>query len=306
MPSPSPANVVIACPQCGTRYRLPREALGGGRVVQCAHCQTSWEAAAPDGEPAAAPVPAAQSADEDTMFDPAAEARLDAEFATAAQAAAEAMDATPSGDGIERSIAEIKAAIAPKPVPQAPPDPATISKRMRAFSRRQDSIRRNLPTGRLRRTVRVAAVLGLLVVAACGFALRTEIVRQFPDLAGVYAALGLPVNVIGLEFRDVRTLASLVQGAETLVVNGQIVSAADRWVVVPAVVVTLLNEAGGAIYEWSVTPEARDLEPGEAINFETRLTQPPQGAVRVRLTFTNGRAQPETVAIEPAPAETAS
>ncbi len=36
-----------------------------------------------------------------------------------------------------------------------------------------------------------------------GLMFRTEIVRVLPDMAGVYAAVGMPVNVVGLEFSDV-------------------------------------------------------------------------------------------------------
>ncbi len=47
MNSPDPQTTVIACPHCGTRYQVPRATLGaGGRVVQCAHCQKSWQARA--------------------------------------------------------------------------------------------------------------------------------------------------------------------------------------------------------------------------------------------------------------------
>src|SRR5690606_35486679 len=124
-------------------------------------------------------------------------------------------------------------------------------------------------------TVRLVSliVLALVVVAALG--LRTSIVRQFPDLAGVYAAIGLGVNVVGLDFYDMRTLRSVKGGGEVLRVEARIRSVSNKPVVVPSVVVTLLDGKGEALYEWSVSPVARDLAPGESVDFSTELPQPP-------------------------------
>ena len=62
----------------------------------------------------------------------------------------------------------------------------------------------------------------------------------------------------------------------------------------PPVVITLLDAAGQALYEWSVNPDAADLRPGEMVNFTSQLSAPPAEASRVRLTFANGRAPSET------------
>jgi hypothetical protein len=55
------------------------------------------------------------------------------------------------------------------------------------------------------------------------------------------------------------------------------------------VVVTLIDEHGQGIYEWSVTPSVRDLMAGERSTFDTQLTLPPGDASRVRLTFAGGQ-----------------
>ena len=90
-----------------------------------------------------------------------------------------------------------------------------------------------------------------------------------------------------------------------LTVNARIVGVSPRRVIVPPVVVTLLDADGRPVYEWSVTPDARDLEAGEASTSTRRLTDPPEGAETVRLTFTNGRARTETpIALSAEPLET--
>ncbi len=286
MAAPSTSSVIILCPHCRTRYRLPREVVGEGRLVKCANCAESWRAAA-----VPAPLPSAQTGEPgDELFDDAMEERLDAAFAAEAQALE---DAPPEGLS-EASVEEIKRAIAPRPKRDRGPDPAAMRKQLQAFSKRQATIRRKLPMGRFRHTVRIAALTALMVLVGGGILWRQSIVRQMPDMAGVYAAIGLPVNVVGLEFTGVKTLEMLSEGSPVLIVSGRISSVSEEEVPVPPVVVTLLTENGGAVYEWSVTPRAHELRAGEGIDFETRLTQPPPDAARVRLSF--GSARPQAVA----------
>src|SRR5262245_13380392 len=104
MSSANLAIVVIACPNCGTRYQVPYGTLGpAGREVQCAQCGKPWHATAE--------APPAEAAAPDVIFNPADEAALDAAFESAA--AAEAPPATPSAPvdpNYERTLAEIRAA----------------------------------------------------------------------------------------------------------------------------------------------------------------------------------------------------
>jgi hypothetical protein len=72
---------------------------------------------------------------------------------------------------------------------------------------------------------------------------------------------------------------------------------ADEEVGVPPIVVTLLGQGNAALYQWSVAARAAELEPGETVDFETRLTQPPPGATRVRLSFGASRQQAGAVTI---------
>jgi hypothetical protein len=134
----------------------------------------------------------------------------------------------------------------------------------------------------------LALALAVLLCAGGIFA-RGALVEQFPQLAGLYAAVGLGVNVVGLDFRDVRTLKSLQQGAEVLVVDGRIASVTNHEARVPDVIVTLLGSKGQSLFQWSMTPMAGELEPGESVAFSTQLAKPPEDAVSVRLSFVDGR-----------------
>src|SRR5690606_29064103 len=126
---------------------------------------------------------------------------------------------------------------------------ALIRQRQRAFSRRQNAMAAELPLARTRRSLRVLAVLTLGAVLAMLYFGRIQVVERFPDMAGAYAAMGLGVNVVGLDFSEVTTLRTLRDGKEVLLVSAQIVGLMPEPVAVPAVVVTLIDAAGRSIYE---------------------------------------------------------
>lgn len=308
MRSVQPATIVIACPHCGTRYQVPPETIGSkGRKVACAHCGESWKAEMPPPPP---PV------EDDRLFDPAEEEKLDRELDAEAK---KAMANIPAGlravmpEGkvpppeVVRSIAEIKKALLPKPkVKAAAKDAAKAAKDKKnlkptksRIDRRQIELSRDLPIARLRRVARIAALSTLALVVGSGFLFRTDIVRAVPAMAGVYSALGIGVNVIGLDFSDVTTVRSHKDGADLITVTARIYGVETRHLTVPPVIVTLLDEHGKPLYQWSVTPKVRDIEPGEIVDFSAELASPPPAATRVKLSFAGGVSRPDTT-ISPA------
>ncbi|MDB5539898.1 MAG: hypothetical protein JWQ89_1625 [Devosia sp.] len=297
MRSPQPLTVVIACPHCGTRYQVPPETLGPtGRRVSCAHCGKAWLAESR---------PVAPAPEEDRLFSPDEEQALDREFTAIEQRTA--IVEVPRGmmpDGgpppeMVRTIAEIKAAIAPRTTVEPPAEPLPTREQKLAngkLEKRQRAVAQKLPAARLFRAIRIAAVLLLCALIAGGLIFRTEIVKAAPDMAGVYSALGLGVNVVGLEFSDVSTLMSRRGDSEVISVTATIRGVEPRRVVVPPVVVSLLDVNGASIYQWSVMPSASDVEPGEAIAFSAELAAPPKGATQLRLGFADGRPRGEATA----------
>ena len=282
-------SVQLACPACGTRYQLPAEAIGPrGRRVTCANCGRTWRA---DG------IDQGSRHDHDTMFDAAAERELDAAFAEAERLVAQAAPRDPHDDDRKRTIAEIKAVIERGDPPDA--GRADVGARavgadqQQAFLRRHAALGRQLPFARLRRIARIVSVSLLAALLVSAFAFRIVIVREFPALAGVYAALGIGINVVGIEFRDVRTIQTIRNDAPALQVDARLYGVAPRRVWVPPIVVTLLDGTGRSVYEWSVVPAERELEPGEIMDVSTQLASPPATARRVRLTFATGQAQAE-------------
>jgi predicted Zn finger-like uncharacterized protein len=262
--------MIITCPHCQTKYQVTYEAIGSaGRKVQCAHCQQAWQQ-----RPLTKKDEVPQ---EPEVFDQIAEDGLD-----------EAMQAEESAVAAEVAARlEVERRAAAGKV-----DPALVRKRQKAFSRRQSARAAELPLARLRRSLRVAGFVLLAAVAATAYFGRVMVVERFPAMAGIYAAAGLGVNVVGLDFSDVSSLRTLRDGKEVLVVSAQIVGLEPDPVTVPSVVVTLIDAHGHGIYEWSVTPSVRDLMAGERSTFDTQLTSPPSEAERVRLSFAGGQGMP--------------
>ncbi|MHA6688968.1 DUF3426 domain-containing protein [Devosia sp. A449] len=265
--------MIITCPHCQTKYQVTYEAIGSaGRKVQCAQCRQAWKQR--PVAPETPPTPEQQAA-----FDSITEDALDEVMM------AEERSATT--DGAARQALEQANAATQQQSTSA--DAALMRKRQKAFSQRQNAMAAELPLARLRRSVRVLAVLLLGAILIVGYFGRTQVVERFPELAGVYEAIGLGVNVVGLEFSNVSTLRTLRDGKDVLIVSAQIVGLMPEPVMVPAVVVTLIDAQGRGVYEWSVTPSVRDLMAGERSTFDTQLTLPPGDAARVRLSFAGGQ-----------------
>jgi predicted Zn finger-like uncharacterized protein len=280
--------MIITCPHCQTKYQVTYEAIGSaGRKVQCAHCQEAWQQPPIEKDP---PTPAAKQA-----FEAIVEDGLDDALAAEEKAVA--------ADLAKRVAKEEEARLQ---ADAGKIDPAVIRTRQRAFSRRQHAIWAEQPLARLRRGARVVMALTLCAVLATAYFGRVQVVQRYPAMAGIYEAVGLGVNVIGLDFTDVTTLRTLRDGKEVLIVSAQIIGLESRPVPVPAVVVTLIGANGQGVYEWSVTPAVRDLMVGERATFDTQLTLPPGDAARVRLSFAGGSSIRESseqpAAVEPAPA----
>ena len=270
--------MIITCPHCQTKYQVAYEAIGSaGRKVQCAHCRRAWNQV---------PVPASDvdgrdrlSEQSDQLFDAIAEDALDEAMAAEASAAA-AEQRWAGGNQVP-------------PLPGV--DAAELQKQQMAFLRRQNAMISSLPLARLRRAARIAGVVILTGLVGGAYFARVPIVERYPDLAGVYEAVGLGVNVVGLDFSNLETIKALSGGNDVLTVSAQIVGRAARPVAVPPVVVSLLDQEGQAVYEWSVAPRVPDLMAGERATFDTRLSLPPSEAVRVRLSFAGrGASQGET------------
>lgn len=134
--------------------------------------------------------------------------------------------------------------------------------------------------------VPIAAVIGVLLIA-CGavIGLRKDVVRHAPQMASFYASIGLPVNLRGVVFSDLKVASETHDGVPVLVVEGNIVSTASMPVDVPRLRFALRNAAGAEVYAWTAQPSESVIEPGERLPFRSRLASPPQEGQNVQVRF---------------------
>lgn len=259
--------MIITCPHCKTRYTIADGAIGeAGRHVQCAKCGNFWLADKASAEPSPPQATTSPSA-----LDPEAEA--DAEFH-----ALESGERRPGKGGGGKRGPQRRA-------------------RARALAKRHRDIARRLPAARMRQYLGVGSATVAALIVAVLFGSREMVVGSFPDLASLYALMGLQVNVVGLEFSDVRTVRAVQDGMQVLFVEGRIRNVGGGTRALPPIRVSLCAEDGTGIYEWRAAPGASALDTGETLRFETQLTEPPQGVARVKLSFDPGtdEAGPGTV-----------
>jgi predicted Zn finger-like uncharacterized protein len=267
--------MLLTCPSCEASFRVKPDALEpAGRTVRCARCHTSWFAAptGAEGEPAMVETPA-----------------LDVASAS--------LRVVPSRDPI--SWYEVPAENEPPPllVPAGfdPTTPALREDAGESKPARRPLPLRPAPRKASRKGLAAAALTlaGALVVSA--IAARATIVHAIPDLAGLYAAVGLPVNLRGLEFRDVRTTSETQDGIAVLVIEGEVANVAKHAVEVPRVRLAVLGAGGQELYSWTALLPRSTLSEDEKVPFRSRLASPPPEGREVLVRFltrsdlTNGR-----------------
>src|SRR5262245_29718200 len=297
----------IVCPNCATRYDVQPAAIGAeGRSVRCARCRTVWHAT-PEPEPAvvAAADDATSAADA-----PAAEGGAAGEFdwslggeeggdnaAAAGGAPSEPMgqgavdDLFGAGDsktiepgGAPSVVPTIEGEVVPEPHAAAQPENIEAMAARRAPKAKKARKKLSLP----RPGVRAAIVL-LAIMLAGLIVGRTKVVQFAPQSASLYGAIGLPVNLRGLVFENVRVTGEVHEGVPVLIVEGSIANTVSRTVDVPRLRFAMRNRTGQEIYAWTSVSGRSTLAPGETVPFRTRLASPPADGRDVSVRFLTRR-----------------
>jgi predicted Zn finger-like uncharacterized protein len=297
----------LVCPKCATSYRLDAAAIGAeGRSVRCARCQHVWFAAASDLQPATAditrdeaafrvelgtgaalgaPPIAAPAAIDSPAISGVAEGDLPAPASEATAPPPLSDIKLPAEDAppLAPSAADTAAAQAPA-TPSEPEDVESVAARRMPAT---PIIGRH----RVRNPRSYLALVVLTLVAGCAAILgwRKDVVRHVPQMASLYDTIGLPVNLRGLVFTDVRTASEAHDGVPVLTVEGTVVSVVSYPVEIPRLRFALRNTAGVEVYSWTAVPTQTVLNPGETLPFRSRLASPPGDVQDVQVRFHNRR-----------------
>lgn len=312
--------MLLACPTCATAFRVPAEAFASaGRAVRCSRCAAVWTATAvdlipeADEQPAeavpapaktvAAPVrtemariPATTAAtDDDDMADWAA-AGLDVpKKATPAPepTAPPPSDETAPPKAIVDApplVPDVPAADADGPVIDAKPASAIETQsKVEEIARRR--VRLQPPAEKASPTtiaLRIACGLFALVLCAAIYA-RVDVVRARPGYAGLYRALGMPVNLRGLELHEVKAGRETREGLPSVAIEGYVFNPGPKAQEVPKLRFAVMAAAGRELYAWTAAPSKPMLAAGEGIAFRSRLASPPQEGREIIVRFLNRR-----------------
>ncbi|CAA2158173.1 hypothetical protein MBRA_03512 [Methylobacterium brachiatum] len=246
--------MLIVCPSCASEYRIESGKVGmEGRSVRCAACRETWFISPAD-------VLAGHEAElaerEGAEPDPVADAAWQ-EAAATVRAASETSDPSP----------------ARRRVPPPPPR-ATGWRGIPGLSP-------SLAVG-----LTLLAALPLICLA------RTSVVRMVPQSAALFARVGLPVNVRGIEIRDVVAFSNPAEDGRPaeLVIEGDLVGVARTDVPVSTLSVEIRDAAGRALRTFPVTAPRAVLGAAETARFRGSLVSPPAAGRAVVLRFAD--AQP--------------
>jgi predicted Zn finger-like uncharacterized protein len=295
----------IACPNCETSYDVDPSSVGPtGRSVRCARCRAVWFAA----NTAALSEIAASHRAEMAQFAPMAAGDAEEPWPEPGKSLAGASDpadigfvhdappiamadSTGSDDplagyapGLDGPLIESPALapIAHEPAAGGPlpEDIETVAARRAREEARNRRFRWPL-------SLWPSAILAFILLDLGLIGWRVDIVRVVPQTASLYAALGLPVNLRGLVLAEITSETVTNDGVPVLLIQGQIVSTAQRTVEVPRLRFALRNASGNEIYSWTALPTRSLLSPGETLPFQSRLASPPPETRGVLVRFFN-------------------
>jgi predicted Zn finger-like uncharacterized protein len=309
----------IACPNCSTTYQIAAAAIGaGGRSVRCVRCQSVWFVPSPGVIPAvsehavsgaeapaddgiqAPPQEMASTVSDDHVpglaespsgpGDNAASPRFgDADETPAAHNSSD-QPATASTQHIALSDIAIPVTDSPPLAPEPGDGLSGTAIDHDAEDIERVAERRRIRAAARRRKTRMRVPLPIVIVLmlfVCGalIGLRKDIVRHVPQMASLYSSIGLPVNLRGLVFSDVKISNETHDGVPVLVVEGAIVSTVGVPADLPRIRFALRNATGTEVYSWTTQPSQPVLEPGEALPFRSRLASPPADGQDLQVRF---------------------
>lgn len=265
--------------------------------MRCAKCGHSWHQAPPTDLPrkidleaeevpakrqpermqmeARSPAQAAQPEPAQEARAPAASPRDEPETPSAASAAAEP---------VAEAVAEAIRAVSQAGATSASASASQLGSggRLRAFLDQAASTRRG----------RVVAVIGWAALIAfvastlySAFRFREDIAVLWPTTAKLYAAVDKPVNLRGIEFRNVAYERQAENGLPVLAVKGEIVNVSRERRVLPRLRVGLRDKNQRELYHWTFALPEKELAPQQAAEFATRLSSPPVEARDLEVRF---------------------
>ncbi|VAW01076.1 hypothetical protein MNBD_ALPHA01-2079 [hydrothermal vent metagenome] len=272
--------MILTCPECSARYVVdPKALLPNGRVVRCAKCKHSWKEAAPDKE-----IPIVDAVEEETQPTEPDSGTPSPEPEEAPKDSQENDQADgESQDDDEFAIRRARRKKRPRPIPKGSNLPALQN------HKHGDVLWGWYGLGGF-----------IAVFIACFLIFQGTIMEIWPPSKKLYRTLGMEDNAadsgkeapgpeIPLEeqFKIADTKLSKVRNNRivTLKVDGKIINLTDRTLTLPLLKISLRNDRGQIVREWTFKASVATISEDEDVAFSTSLPNPPDDATSIRVTF---------------------
>jgi predicted Zn finger-like uncharacterized protein len=160
--------------------------------------------------------------------------------------------------------------------------------------------------------VAIAAVAVVALALGAAAVLRQQLANLVPATAPVFAAVGLPVDTLGLAFEGVVAKPALLAGRPVLSVTGAIHNTRKVAVEAPPIRISLLDKAKQPLVTYELNVQNAKAPPGGRRFFAWNLPQPPAGAEALEIAFDAGArhaappAEIHALPAAPAPVEAQS
>jgi predicted Zn finger-like uncharacterized protein len=129
---------------------------------------------------------------------------------------------------------------------------------------------------------------GVFGASAAGLVVfRDDVVEAWPRSASFYRLAGLEVNRFGLKLLDEDARRSFDGTTPVLTVTGGVLNDGLEVRPAPHIRISLLDEAGAELHVWTDSIGVDVVQPGERVDFTSRIVAPPVETFRLTVTFTD-------------------
>lgn len=303
--------MILRCPNCGARFRVPADALGAeGRQVRCSRCRHQWAATVNDLAPE--PAAAARTAKPRRAAAAAAPAKKKVSAKPAAKPAPPPPPPPPPIAAAPEPEPEPPPPPPPLPEPEPVPPPTTeaaedarqhaeaeasapatsVFDEMLAKAVAPPMARKPAPgPSKLRRVALVAGWVLLIVIVGGLAAAAYEpgvVMNAVPRTKPIYAFLGfeIPPPGEGLRLTSVNSSRVTTDGVPALVIEGKVTNTTDGSRTVPQMRGSLRDAKDQELQSWLFKADQAKLGAGQSTSFKTEVKQPPPQATGLSISFT--------------------
>jgi len=272
--------MILTCPECKSRYVVnPGALMPKGRTVRCAKCSHSWFENKPDSEIEIIKPP-------EVATDPVKQPDTVSE-----NPAKETSPENTNSDNADDNSAEEPSYDFPIQKPKKRRRPVAKTANLPALQNHKYGSSK---------LGWISLLIFIIVITGSFLLFQNSVINSWPASKKLYVAVGLedneqpkvpgvpeikPINE-RLLIRDLAPRQESRNNMPHLVIAGNVENISSTEQTIPQLKIILLDENRQNIREWNFDPLKLNASPGEMVNFETSLPNPPATARDISVLFT--------------------